>query len=94
VEKIHDLAYVHSILTGEGPLSKCAFGYWSEDYRDGVLAINGGNLLSARLGLRMASLRMWPRAFITPHWMKVEAFLFSEFSFEHPLSSDHRMLSA
>ena len=43
---------------------------------------------------RMAWLRMWPRAFITPHRMKVEAFLFSEFSFEHPLSSDCRMLSA
>lgn len=51
LEKIHDPAYVHSILTGEGPLSQCAFGYWSEDYRDGVLAINGGNLLAACLAL-------------------------------------------
>ena len=51
LEQIHDPAYVHSILTGEGPWSKCAFGYWSEDYRDGVLAINGGNLLAARLAL-------------------------------------------
>lgn len=48
---IHDAAYVESILTGEGALSKCAFGYWSEDYRDGVLAINGGNLLAARMAL-------------------------------------------
>lgn len=51
LDRIHDPAYVHSILTGKGPLSQCAFGYWSEDYRDGVLAINGGNLLAARLAL-------------------------------------------
>lgn len=51
LDQIHDPAYVHSILSGKGPLSKCAFGYWSEDYRDGVLAINGGNLLAARLAL-------------------------------------------
>jgi acetoin utilization deacetylase AcuC-like enzyme len=51
LEHIHDPAYVRSILTGDGPLSQCAFGYWSEDYRDGVLAINGGNLLAARMAL-------------------------------------------
>jgi len=51
LEQIHDRAYVESILTGIGPLSHCAFGYWSEDYRDGVLAINGGNLLAASLAL-------------------------------------------
>jgi acetoin utilization deacetylase AcuC-like enzyme len=51
LERIHDPAYVRSILTGEGPLSRCAFGYWSEDYRDGVLAINGGNILAARMAL-------------------------------------------
>lgn len=49
--KIHDPAYVESILFGQGPLSQCAFGFWSEDYRDGVLAINGGNLLAARMAL-------------------------------------------
>lgn len=49
--KIHTPAYVEDILTGKGPLSHCAFGFWSEDYRDGVLAINGGNLLAARLAL-------------------------------------------
>jgi acetoin utilization deacetylase AcuC-like enzyme len=48
---IHDPAYVQSILTGEGPLSRCAFGDWSEAYRDGVLAINGGNLLAARMAM-------------------------------------------
>ena len=51
LEKIHCSAYVESILSGEGPLSHCAFGFWSEDYRDGVLAINGGNLLAARMAL-------------------------------------------
>jgi acetoin utilization deacetylase AcuC-like enzyme len=51
LERIHDAAYVESILSGEGPLSQCAFGYWSESYRDGVLAINGGNLLAARMAL-------------------------------------------
>lgn len=49
--KIHAKAYVESILSGEGPLSRCAFGFWSEAYRDGVLAINGGNLLAARMAL-------------------------------------------
>jgi acetoin utilization deacetylase AcuC-like enzyme len=49
LDRIHDPAYVRSIFTGKGPLSQCAFGYWSEDYRDGVLAINGGNLLAARM---------------------------------------------
>ncbi len=51
LKQIHDGRYVDSILTGKGPLSRCAFGYWSEDYRDGVLAINGGNLLAARMAL-------------------------------------------
>lgn len=51
LDRIHDPAYVHSILSGQGPLSRCAFGFWSEDYRDGVLAINGGNLLAARMAL-------------------------------------------
>ena len=49
--RIHGPSYVRDILAGDGPLSKCAFGYWSADYRDGVLAINGGNLLAARLAL-------------------------------------------
>ncbi len=49
--KIHPAAYVENILTGKGPLSHCAFGFWSEDCRDGVLAIDGGNLLAARMAL-------------------------------------------
>lgn len=48
---IHDPAYVESILSGRGTLCGCAFGFWSEAYRDGVLAINGGNLLAARMAL-------------------------------------------
>ena len=51
LERIHRHSYVESILSGNGPLSECAFGFWSEDYRDGVLAINGGNLLAARMAL-------------------------------------------
>lgn len=51
LRQIHDADYVDGILAGKGPLSRCAFGYWSEDYRDGVLAINGGNLLATRLAL-------------------------------------------
>ena len=51
LESIHSASYVRDILTGEGPFSSCAFGFWSQDYRDGVLAINGGNLLAARLAL-------------------------------------------
>ena len=46
LERIHRHSYVESILSGNGPLSECAFGCWSEAYRDGVLAINGGNLLA------------------------------------------------
>jgi len=49
--RIHDPSYVRDIFAGDGPLSRCAFGGWSEGYRDGVLAINGGNLLAARLAL-------------------------------------------
>lgn len=48
---IHDPGYVASILTGRGPLATSAFGFWSEQYRDGVLAINGGNLLAAERAL-------------------------------------------
>jgi len=51
LSRIHDPDYVDDIMTGTGPLSTCAFGFWSEDYRDGVLAINGGNLLAARMAL-------------------------------------------
>jgi acetoin utilization deacetylase AcuC-like enzyme len=51
LERIHRPYYVESILSGKGPLSECAFGFWSEAYRDGVLAINGGNLLAARMAL-------------------------------------------
>ena len=51
LERIHRAAYVRDILAGDGPSSSCAFGFWSREYRDGVLAINGGNLLAARLAL-------------------------------------------
>jgi acetoin utilization deacetylase AcuC-like enzyme len=51
LERIRRPYYVESILSGKGPLSECAFGFWSEAYRDGVLAINGGNLLAARMAL-------------------------------------------
>lgn len=51
LETIHHRRYVKSILTGRGELADCAFGYWSESYRDGVLAINGGNLLAAKMAL-------------------------------------------
>jgi acetoin utilization deacetylase AcuC-like enzyme len=51
LERIHRHSYVESIISGDGPLSHCAFGFWSEAYRDGVLAINGGNLLAARMAL-------------------------------------------
>lgn len=51
LEKIHHSRYVDSVLTGDGELAECAFGFWSEGYRDGVLAINGGNLLAARMAL-------------------------------------------
>lgn len=49
---IHDATYVDSILTGRGELADCAFGFWNEAYRDGVLAICGGNLLAAELAFQ------------------------------------------
>jgi acetoin utilization deacetylase AcuC-like enzyme len=52
LERIHAPSYVRAILTGEGALSTCAFGFWSEEYRNGVLAINGGNVLAARIALQ------------------------------------------
>ena len=51
LEKIHHRRYVKSVMTGQGELAECAFGFWSEAYRDGVLAINGGNLLAAKMAL-------------------------------------------
>ena len=51
LETVHHRRYVKSVLTGHGELAECAFGFWSESYRDGVLAINGGNLLAARMAL-------------------------------------------
>jgi len=50
--KIHDKGYVDSIFTGKGDLADCAYGFWSETYRDGVLAICGGNLLAAKMALK------------------------------------------
>jgi len=51
LEKVHHRRYVKNIITGKGDLAECAFGFWSESYRDGVLAINGGNLLAAKMAL-------------------------------------------
>ena len=51
LEAVHHRRYVKSVLTGHGDLAECAFGFWSESYRDGVLAINGGNLLAAQMAL-------------------------------------------
>jgi acetoin utilization deacetylase AcuC-like enzyme len=51
LELIHHRRYVKSVMTGKGELAECAFGFWSEGYRDGVLAINGGNLLAARMAM-------------------------------------------
>lgn len=51
LEKVHQRCYVESIMTGQGELAESAFGFWSESYRDGVLAINGGNLLAAKMAL-------------------------------------------
>jgi len=51
LELIHQKRFVKSVMTGKGKLADCAFGFWSESYRDGVLAINGGNLLAAKMAL-------------------------------------------
>ncbi|MFZ4778347.1 MAG: hypothetical protein ACOYM3_23505 [Terrimicrobiaceae bacterium] len=51
LELIHQKRYVKSVMSGYGDLAESAFGFWSEAYRDGVLAINGGNLLAAKMAL-------------------------------------------
>jgi acetoin utilization deacetylase AcuC-like enzyme len=51
LKSVHHSRYVESVMTGIGELAECAFGFWSEAYRDGVLAINGGNLLAAKMAL-------------------------------------------
>jgi acetoin utilization deacetylase AcuC-like enzyme len=51
LETIHHSRYVESVMSGYGDLAESAFGFWSEAYRDGVLAINGGNLLAAKMAL-------------------------------------------
>lgn len=48
---IHTSEYVDAILTGRGPLSESAFGFWSRRYLRGVLHINGGCLLAAELAV-------------------------------------------
>lgn len=51
LEAVHHRRYVKSVLTGKGDLAQCAFGFWSESYKNGVLAINGGNLLAAKMAM-------------------------------------------
>jgi acetoin utilization deacetylase AcuC-like enzyme len=49
--RIHTAEYVDAVLTGKGPLSESAFGFWSRRYLRGVLHINGGCLLAAELAM-------------------------------------------
>ena len=49
--RLHDPAYVDAFLNGRGPLASAQGWPWTPQIRDGVLAINGGQLLGARLAL-------------------------------------------
>ena len=52
LKKLHDPAYVESFVKGLGPLADSQGWPWSEAIRDGVLAIQAGQLVAARLALQ------------------------------------------
>lgn len=47
LRSLHDSEYVASFLSGNGPLARSQGWNWSEQIRDGVLAINAGQLVAA-----------------------------------------------
>ena len=52
LRRLHTPEYVAAFLSGLEPLASSAGWRWQPQIRDGVLAINGGQLLGARLALR------------------------------------------
>ena len=51
LRRLHEPAYVDAFLTGQQPLASSQGWPWTPQIRDGVLAINGGQLLGAKLAL-------------------------------------------
>lgn len=47
LHRLHDPEYVASFISGKGPLAHSQGWTWSEQIRDGVLAINAGQLIAA-----------------------------------------------
>ena len=52
LRRLHAPAYVDAFLSGRGPLASSQGWPWTLQIRNGVLAINGGQLLGAELALR------------------------------------------
>jgi acetoin utilization deacetylase AcuC-like enzyme len=51
LRRLHDPTYVDAFLKGQEPLASVQGWPWTPAIRDGVLAINGGQLLGAQLAL-------------------------------------------
>ena len=51
LKRLHDPAYVDAFVSGEGMLASSQGWSWTEQIRDGVLAIHGGQLLAAQYAL-------------------------------------------
>ena len=51
LRRLHDPAYVDAFLAGHEPLASSQGWTWTPQIRDGVLAINSGQLLGAKLAL-------------------------------------------
>ncbi len=47
LRRLHDPKYVDAFLSGKGPLASSQGWKWSEQIRNGVLAINAGQLVAA-----------------------------------------------
>lgn len=51
LRRLHSPAYVEAFLTGEEPLASSQGWSWTPEIRDGVLAINAGQIVAARNAL-------------------------------------------
>lgn len=51
LKKVHDPAYVDSVISGEGAFARSSGLGWSEEIRDGVLASNAGLLEAVEVAL-------------------------------------------
>ena len=52
LRRLHDPEYVQAFISGEGPLASSQGWPWTKQIRDGVLAMNAGQLVAAQNALR------------------------------------------